>query len=59
MSRLLHIKTNENETKIEIIFPKYNLVITLDHYKFKYPHFMISINDFAKKIRYNIVTVNN
>ena len=55
---LLHIAFDNDMNITESIFPKFNRVIFLDHKKFKFPHFVSVISEFAKEPRYSIVSFN-
>ncbi len=55
---LLHIAFDNNIDHVETVFPKFNRAIFLDHKKFKFPHFVSAISQFAKESRYSIVSFN-
>ena len=51
---ILHI--GEKDDSLTSIFPKYNRLIVHDMKKFRFPHFISPVTDYAKCTRYTIVS---
>lgn len=53
---ILHI--GDNDDSLISIFPKFNRMIFLNHEKFKFMHFISPVTDYAKNVRYSIISFN-
>ena len=53
---ILHIGVEEDS--LNSIFPKYNRLVVHDMEKFRFPHFISPVTDYAKNSRYTMVTFN-
>ena len=54
---ILHVGDKEDD-KLTSIFPKFNRIIFLNHKKFKFPHFISEVSDYAFNSRYSMITFN-
>jgi len=56
---ILHIVPDHDVDKATSIFPKFNRIVLLSHGGFKFPHFVNTIADYAKKPRFSVVSFNS
>lgn len=52
---LLHIASDNDLNFIDTVYPKFNRIVLLNHGKFRFPHFVSAVNEYALKPRYTIV----
>ena len=52
---LLHIASDDDLNFIDTIYPKFNRVVLLNHKKFRFPHFVSTVSEYALKPRYTVV----
>lgn len=52
---LLHIASNEDLDFLDTIVPRFNRLVLLHHGKFRFPHIVSAVSEFALKPRYTIV----
>lgn len=55
---ILHIGDDKDEDSLVSIFPKFNRLVVHDMRKFRFPHFISPVTDYAKNSRYTIVSFN-
>lgn len=57
---LLHVNFYDMDHDfIESILPKFNRIVLLSHKKFKFPHFVSTVNDYAKDDRFTLISFNS
>ncbi len=52
---LLHVASNDDLDFIDTIFPKFNRIVLLNHEKFRFPHFVSTVSEYALKPRYTVI----
>ena len=54
---ILHVLgiDDQNPEKIDSIYPKFNRLILLNHKRFRFPHFISTVSEFALKPRYTLI----
>ena len=52
---LLHIASSNDMDFIDTVFPKFNRIVLLNHGKFRFPHFVSTVSEYALNPRYTIV----
>lgn len=55
---ILHVCDHEEEEYIRPIFPKYNRLVLLHNQKFRSPHFISQVSEYAQNPRFSIVSFN-
>jgi len=53
---LLTIIAGEDPDVCDVIFPKFNRLVVLNHRRFRFPHFISPVTEYAKVPRYTIVS---
>ena len=52
---LLMVTLDNDPDFCDVIYPKFNRLVLLNHKKFRFPHFINPVTDYAKNPRYTIV----
>jgi len=55
---ILHVGSHENEDHVVPIFPKFNRLVLLHNEKFRCPHYINTVSEFAGNSRYTMVSFN-
>lgn len=53
---LLCVADDSDPEALDVIYPRFNRLVLLNHEKFRFPHFVSPINPYAKAPRYTIVS---
>ncbi len=52
---ILHICLDGEPEQVDLVYPKFNRLIILNHEKFRFPHFISTVSEYALIPRYTIV----
>jgi len=55
---ILHVGIDNEEGSVTPIFPKYNRAVFIDNGKFRFPHFISAVSEYAQNPRYTLVSFN-
>lgn len=53
---LLHVVKDPATESIDVIYPKFNRLVLLNHKRFRFPHFINEVSEYALTPRYTIVS---